>query len=398
MRVLFTFVGGSGHFIPGVPLARLVASHGNKVAFSCQQGMLSSVRAAGFSAFDSGGATLADPATRGSLVPVDRDHEERVIRDHFAVGTARERASRLLEVIDQWRPDVLVRDEVDFGAAVAAERRGIPHASIVVLAAGGLIRPDLLAAPLNALRGDHGLPADPNLMMLHRYLTLVPVPPSYRDPQDRLPATAQHIQPAVLQHPAEAAQDEAATADSVAWIAHRPDRPTVYFTLGTIFHQESGDLFPRVLAGLHGLNANVVVTVGREIDPAELGHQPSNIRVERFIPQEALLPHCSAVVSHAGSGSVVGALTFGIPSVLLPLGADQPLNAARCAALGVARVLDPLTADAHDVRSAVTTVLHAPAYRLAAERLQNEIAQLPTVEFGAALIEALPGAVSPVFS
>ena len=69
-------------------------------------------------------------------------------------------ASRLLDVIDQWRPDVLVRDEGDF---VAAERRGIPHASIVVLAAGGLIRPDLLAEPLNALRADHGLPADPNL-------------------------------------------------------------------------------------------------------------------------------------------------------------------------------------------------------------------------------------------
>ena len=48
-----------------------------------------------------------------------------------------------------------------------------------------------------------------------------------------------------------------------------------------MFHQESGDLFSRVVAGLRELDANIIVTLGREIDPAELGNQPTNVRIDR---------------------------------------------------------------------------------------------------------------------
>ena len=139
--------------------------------------------------------------------------------------------------------------------------------------------------------------------------------------------------------PADAGADDAPPE----WLAEL-ERPLVYFTLGTIFNLESGDLFERVLAGLSGLPVSVVVTVGREVDPKALGPQPGNVRVEQYVPQSLLLPRCDLVVSHAGSGSVVGALAHGLPMVLLPIGADQPLNAARCEALGVARVLDPFHA------------------------------------------------------
>ena len=173
------------------------------------------------------------------------------------------------------------------------------------------------------------------------------------------------------------------------WLEARPGRPAIYVTLGTIFHQESGDLFPRILAGLTGLDANIVVTVGREIDPTELGPQPEIVHIERFIPQDALLPHCDAVISHAGSGSVIGALAFGVPLVLLPMGADQPLNADRCDALGVAKVLDPITADTADVSAAVTSVLDNPAFRRAAGQLRDEAAAQPTADAAAAWVANL---------
>jgi len=143
------------------------------------------------------------------------------------------------------------------------------------------------------------------------------------------------------------------------------------------------------VAGLSELDANIIVTVGHEIDPVELGDQPANVRVDRFVRQEALLPHCDVVVSHAGSGSVIGALAFGVPLVLLPMGADQSLNADRCQALGVARVLDPITVSSNDVRLAVVDVLRAPNYRDAATRIQNETAELPTSSDAATWIEAL---------
>ena len=75
----------------------------------------------------------------------------------------------------------------------------------------------------------------------------------------------------------------------------RLDDRAVYFTLGTVFHQESGDLFHRVMAGLGGVDANSVITVGNEIDPDVAGTRPVNVHVERFVPQHALLPRCRVV-------------------------------------------------------------------------------------------------------
>jgi len=167
------------------------------------------------------------------------------------------------------------------------------------------------------------------------------------------------------------------------------DGDAVYFTLGTVFNLESGDLFTRVLAGLRELPAEVIVTTGDGVEPAELGPQPPHVRVERFVDQQLILPRCAAVVSHAGSGSVLGALAHGLPQVLLPIGADQPQNAARCAELGAARVLDPLTATPEQVRAAVTDVMEEPGYRRAAERLRDELARLPGPEHAVGLLERL---------
>jgi UDP:flavonoid glycosyltransferase YjiC (YdhE family) len=345
--------------------------------------MVSSVEAAGFAAFESGGTTLLDPRARRPLMPVDRGREERVIRASFAGSVARERTARLRELAAHWRPDAMVRDEMDLGAAVAAESLGIPHAAVIVLAAGGMVRPDLIAGPLTELRTEYGLGPDPDLQMLHRYLTLVPVPASFRNPGDPLPATAHHLRPAVLERDG---RDSDGTR-AVGGPDH--ERSRVYFTLGTVFHQEAGDMFTRVLAGLRQLPLDVVVTVGRERDPAEFGDQPPHVQVERFLAQAIVLPNCDLVLSHAGSGSVIGSLAFGLPSVLLPMGADQPRNADRCADLGVARVLNAYASTADEIGLAVTSVLGDPSYRAAAVRIKDEIATLPGADHAADLVVRL---------
>ena len=161
------------------------------------------------------------------------------------------------------------------------------------------------------------------------------------------------------------------------WMADLPDGPIVYFTLGTIFNRESGDLFDRVLSGLRELPTTVVVTVGRNVDPARFGAQPDHVHVERYIPQSALLPHCDLVVNHGGSGSVIGALAHGLPLVVLPMGADQLPNAERCEQLGVGVVLDAVRATPRSIHDAVLTLLTDHGAREAAARIRDEIASLP---------------------
>jgi len=389
VRILFTFAGGSGHLEPLLPIARAAEAAGHAVAFAGRPWMIPKVEALGFCGFATGSDVGLAPE-RLPLAAVDVERDMRDVGDGFGRRVARERASDLLLLCTEWLPDLLVCEEFDFGAVVCAERLARAYATVLVSAAGSFVRPEFIAGPLNEVRAEHGLSADPDLAMLSRYFVLSPFPPSFRDPAFLLPATA---------HSLRLTSRDAARGDAApAWVTRLGGAPTVWFTLGTVYNMESGDLFQRVLAGLRDPRVNVVLTVGLDIDPDELGPQPPNVHVERYIPQAVLLPHCDVVISHGGSGSVLGALAHGLPMVLVPLGADQPLNAARCEALGVARVLDAVATTSHKVREAVSRVLDEPAYRRNAERIRDEITALPGPERAVELLERLATDRRPVIS
>jgi len=387
LRILFAFVGGQGHFLPLVPLARAALAAGHTVAFSSGSSMVDAVAAAGFDV----DATVPrdrpsappEPATRMPLLPVDMTREERDLRERFVLDGARSRVAGVLERAATWRPDVIVCDEVDFGSTIAAERLGLPYATVNVLAAGGMIRPDVVADALDEVRAEHALPPDPTLAALTRYLVLIPGPASLRDPTDPLPPTARGYRAVT--------PDPNAAAATPPWPVTRPGEPALYVTLGTIFNLESGDLFDRVLTGVRDWPGDVVMTVGEDLDPAQLGSQPDHIHLHGFTPQAAILPQVSLVVSHGGSGSVLGALAHGLPMVILAMGADQPRNAARCAELGVARALDPLVATPAEIGAAIVEVGREPSYRRKAQRLADEMAALPSREAALAEVVRLVG-------
>ncbi len=297
--------------------------------------------------------TLLDSQARRSLAAVDCVAEESAIRRSFAGKIAREHTDRPLEIAAKLRPDLIVRNEVDFAGAVAAKVLGLPHAAVVVIAAGAFLRADVVEEPLAALRSKLDLDPAGAVGILHRYLTIVPGPRSFRDTADPLPPTAHYVRPAVVDQN----QDHGLASSG----STRPSRgrPKVYVTLGTIFNQEFGDLFQRVLTGLAAIPAEVLATVGHQINPIELGPLPSNVRLESFVPLAHILGDADVGVSHGGSGTVIAALALGIPRVMPPLGAVQPLNADRYVALGVGIGFDALHSSSTAIREATETATPA---------------------------------------
>ncbi|MFC9230602.1 glycosyltransferase [Streptomyces decoyicus] len=86
------------------------------------------------------------------------------------------------------------------------------------------------------------------------------------------------------------------------------------------------------------------------------------------VPHALLFPRMSAVVHHCGAGTTAAGLRAGVPTVPVPVTADQPFWAARLASLGVATAPIPfadLSAENAVARlaDAVTQAVTSPARR-----------------------------------
>jgi MGT family glycosyltransferase len=204
--------------------------------------------------------------------------------------------------------------------------------------------------------------------MLFRYLLIVPAPPSYHDTATPLPATARAIRHVDF--------DRSGEERLPSWVNDLGDRPVVYATMGTAFNRVA-NIHAAILDGLCHEPITLIVTTGRDQDPADFGPQPPHVHIERYVPQSMLFPHCDLVVTHGGSGTVMTALGHGLPMVIVPVSADQPDNARRCEQLGVAKIIPPANRTREALRNAVRDVLSDPGYRQTAERLRDEMALLP---------------------
>ena len=352
------FVGGWGHAEPLLAVARLAAAMGHEVTFAGQEAIVPRLAALGYRTETVGPVTLA--TTRLPLLPVDRDGERRVLADHFVARYGRQRVESLPPVFERAGATMVVCDEVDVGAVVAAERAGLPCVTVNVLASGRMATPAVVGAAWAGLRAAAGLGPDARPRPLRRRPRRRPRAPVV--PRSRPTPAGPHrfVRPGVL---------DGAGAE--------PPSRRVYATLGTIFNLESGDLVERLIAAAGLIEAEVLVTIGPYLDRADLPAAAPRVRVEQFVPQDEVLPGAGAVVCHGGSGTLVAALALGVPVVVLPMGADQPDNADRVAELGVGIVLDPLTATPADIAAATTTVLDDGRYRAAASALAREAAAQP---------------------
>jgi MGT family glycosyltransferase len=202
----------------------------------------------------------------------------------------------------------------------------------------------------------------------HLYLDIYP-PSLQRPGGEHLPAL-QLLRPAAFA----GATDEGVRTD----ITDRTGRPLVYLTFGTVFNDN--EAFRTTVAAIRDVGVGLVVTVGPDGDPAVFGPQPARVVVERFIPQTRLLPVCDVVASHAGSGTVLGALALGIPQLCQTQAADQFLNAAAVARAGAGLAIAPQHVNAASIRDAVRRLLDDAMFRTRARRVAEEIASMPSPE------------------
>ncbi len=385
MRVLITTTAGLGHIHPMVPLARALVARGHDVLWAAPVDGVDHVERAGIRAVAACPPGLTRPADVRRRYPEfdalgPEELPDVMFAKLFGAVAAPAMLAELAPVALEWRPELVVADAAEFAGHIVAAELGVPG---VTKGFGPIIPASWVASAgeeVADLWRSRGLEPRPyGGAFDHLYLDIYP--PALQAQE------APHIPRRQLLRPV--ADDGLDTASLPPLPQGPPGAPLVYVTMGTVFNDP--EPLRVVLAALAGLDVRALVTVGPQADPAVVGAPPPNVRVERYVPQNLVLPQCDVVVSHAGSGTVLATLTTGLPQLCLPQGADQFQNAAAVASAGAGISLLPGQADAGAVHDAVARLLGEPSFGHAAGRVSESIGSMPSPDEVAGVLETLSG-------
>jgi len=371
MKILFSSTPGDGHINPLVPLASALNVDGHDVAFATSVEHASKVRGHGFEWFGCGpdNDTLTSRLLPqlGDLPPLTSpDYLPWVVSRRYAIGDAPDRLADLRAIVGTWQPDLLIFESCDLATPIISAATGIPavHHSF------GRASPARCYAEsmpyVEPLWKQFGA-SPPPLCGMYENSKFIDICPTAIQSTGVPSSTFSLAMSPMGPPPLEVAPP---------WIAQMPDRQTVYVTLGTVFNRI--DQFRRFLEAFAHMDLNLIMTIGNDNDPADLGTPPPNVFVERFVAQDLLLPHVSAVVTHAGSGSMLAALAQGVPMLMLPRAADQYENAHACSSFGAARMLIPAQLTVDLLAAELQLVLSDQSYGERARLVREQIITLPT--------------------
>ncbi|MFF4550862.1 glycosyltransferase [Streptomyces sp. NPDC001435] len=377
MRILFAGAGNFGHVYPLLPLAKAARAAGHEVSFATGEQLHPAVVTAGLEpvaagrsvpeAFMEAVSSRADLAGAGELGAQDVPPE--VLADlHVQVfGSVLPRwvAADLATALERLRPDLVVYEALNPGAAFAAALAGVPAVAhgVGVMALGP--EEERIGQELLATAGDLGVdvPFGQLLALSRSYIDIVP--PSIQDP-GFLAAPLPRIEQRTVAYSEPGELPER---------IRESGKPFVYLTLGTALG--SPEVLRTVLKGLLPLDVPVLVAAGPVVPVEELGELPERVVAVPWVAQPEALKHASVVVQHGGAGTTLATLAAGLPQLVLPQGADGPANGKAVAAAGAGEVVLAADQSPEAVTEATRRLLAEEGYRVAARKVAAEIAAMP---------------------
>ena len=275
----------------------------------------------------------------------------------------------LLVRMSDWPPDVVVHEEGEYAAPVAAARAGIPW---VTHGWGSPLRSarelaeieDLASALWESCGRDVPVAAG-----LYAYALVNPCPPMLQDQPPPGASVVWPVRPRLLE-----GRGPALEADA-------------YIGFGTV--PSLANARSQLTAAVRACTSRgmrVVVTAPSEQLRRELAELDERlVQAREFVSLPGVLSSCKVVISHAGAGTVLASLAAGVPVVLMPRGTPSQLRMAdACHQAGVGRRCDPADLDA-----ALDEVINDPAIAAAASAAARQIAELPNASSVVPLIESL---------
>jgi len=372
-----------GHVNPSLPVVAELVARGHRVSYAVPAPFAATV--AGTGATPVVHDTLMPDETAGEQWPSDPVAGMRLFLDEAIASTP-----LLRSLFDGDRPDLFLADIGGYSARVLAHQWDRPLVQLSparVAWEGYASDPDVAAmtAALGPGVADYqerfarwlaaqGVPLDVDTFTGRPPRSLVLVPRAMQPHADLVDERRYTFVGPCLDH--RARQED--------WPASA--RPLVLVSLGSAY-TDVPEFYRACFAAFADLDRDVVVQVGAHVGLDALGPAPANTRVERWVPQLAVLGRASAFVTHAGMGGCSEGLWQGVPMVAVPQAVDQFDNAARLAELGVARHLPADEVTPERLREALLS-LDDPAVRARSTALREELRAAGGAVRAADLVEA----------
>ncbi|XP_023943055.1 UDP-glucosyltransferase 2 [Bicyclus anynana] len=105
----------------------------------------------------------------------------------------------------------------------------------------------------------------------------------------------------------------------------------------------------------------------------DLPNTPSNVHIVQWAPQQSILAHknCILFITHGGLLSTTETMHFGVPTIGIPVFADQFVNVARAVKKGYAQKVDLSYSMAADIELAINKLLDNPSYTTRVKELSQ---------------------------
>jgi len=365
MRILFTTWAWPSHLYAMVPVAWACRTAGHDVLVASQPALTDAVLRTGLPMAPVGRDVDAVATFRDIVFTPPGQPNGGGPRVLGLLATlAESMVDDLARLARDWRADLVVFEPTAFAGPLAAAAAGIPAVRHLfgtdLMSAVGRFLPPVLD-PLAKRLGLAGVdvfgaatvdpyPADLQVAVGSRRLPVRYVP--YNGPG---------LAPSMLPAPS--------------------GRPRVCVTWGTTLGRLDPGLFlaGQVVRAVGDLDVDVVVAITPE-QRELLGPVPGDVRVVEAAPLHLVLPTCDAVIAHGGAGTLLTAVSHGLPQLLVPRLPDHVRHAARLADAGAGIAVAAPEADPAVLRSRLTELLGTPAYRTAATHLQRQLSSQPAPE------------------
>jgi UDP:flavonoid glycosyltransferase YjiC (YdhE family) len=369
MRVLIYPHALPSHVYPMTPLLWALRLAGHEVLACCPPNVLHVLHNVGVDtvplASDFDPMALAAATLPTGLLPIEvwgaTDDERWRSTAPLTIERGHKVVAESLDIARTWRPDLIVTDPLEVAGRVVAGRLGVP----CVRHRWG-IDPitDVFDPEVDRLLADVGLDDVPQPVA-----TTDVCPPSLQVPGIPSALALQYV-------------PFNGTGTVPEWAMRKTAPRRLCVTLGTALPEFRGAqvLLRRVLRAAAQIDDLEVVIAAATVDPALLDEFGDMVVGAGRAPLTSVLGSCDAVVHHGGSGGTITTTRFGLPHVVTPQWGDQFACAKRIRALGVGVALDTAAQQRNQdaINAAVRTVVEDDAPRVAARRLAEEAAALPT--------------------